>query len=96
MMPATVKDLMDHWKYGFMSYRGRVIWKLMLVVALWNVWFARNCRVFQNERRSIHTVVDLIFYRLSIWAANCKEFDGYSSADISRSWSSLLVGGRHA
>lgn len=29
-MSSTVKDLFDHWKYGFGSYKGKVVWKLLL------------------------------------------------------------------
>lgn len=91
-MPDKVKDLIDHWNYGFGSYRGRVVWKLMLVATLWSVWLERNRWVFQNERKGIHTVVDLILYEISIWAARCKEFEGYSLAEISLSWNPLFSG----
>lgn len=91
-MPSIAKDLIDHWQYGFGSFRGKVIWKLVLVLTLWNVWDQRNRRIFNNEKKCT-MVVNLIIYQVSQWAAKCREFEGYSSADISRSWSSLFKDG---
>lgn len=48
VMPRTDTELFEHWKYGSSSYRGKVVWKLMLVATLWNVWLERNRRVFKR------------------------------------------------
>lgn len=93
VMPGSVKDLFDHWNYGFRSYRGKVIWKLMLVAVLWNIWLERNNRIFQGQCRRVNMVVDIILSQVSIWASNCKEFERYSSADNLRFREALFKGG---
>lgn len=54
VIPSTMKDPFDHWKYGFRSYRGKVVWKLVLLGTVWNVWLEKNCRIFNNQRTTHH------------------------------------------
>lgn len=87
---SKVWHVVFHCKIGFESYRGKVDWKMMLMTTLWNVWLERNHRIFNNEKNYVPLVIDLIFYQVSQWVAKRKVLEGYSSADISRSWSSLF------
>lgn len=50
MMQGTVKDLFEHWKYGFSSYRGKVVWKRLLVATLWNVMARKKPPDFQRSK----------------------------------------------
>lgn len=67
----------------------------MLVAVLWNIWLERNHLIFKGQRRCAATVLDMILSQVSLWAAKYKEFEGYSSADILRSWKALFEDGRH-
>lgn len=90
VMPKLVKDIFDQRKYGYASFRGKFLWKLVLVAALWSFWIERNNRTFKGSNKHHMAVVDSIFSEVAFWAVRCKEFHCYDVDSILRSWDAMM------
>lgn len=93
-MPGSLEDLLNHWNYGFNQVlQGKGCLEIDVCGCLWNIWLERNRR-FLKVNRDVSTRLSMSFFQVSTWAAKCKKFKGYSSADILRGWLALFADGR--
>lgn len=44
----TIKDLFDQWKFGYCSYKGKILWMMTLMAVFWTIWIERHCHTFQG------------------------------------------------
>lgn len=57
MWPSTVVELIESWKFGYITMKGCILWNCRLVAILWSIWLERNYRVFNNRKQSPIAVV---------------------------------------
>lgn len=76
VMPQTIRDLCNQWKYGYRSLKGKILWKLTLVDVQWSIRIERNTGTFSSKNH-YKAVVDSILFMVALWVVQCKEFHGY-------------------
>lgn len=50
-----VTSLIEKWRFGFSSFRGFILWTLMILPVLWSIWLQCN-RTFWSKSSSSHVV----------------------------------------
>ncbi|KAL9691762.1 hypothetical protein QQ045_012188 [Rhodiola kirilowii] len=66
--PETAKTLLESWEFGGSSKSSKRLWKILCYAILWSIWEERNKRCFQNRKRSVEEVGELVKARVEWWA----------------------------
>ncbi|PNT63123.1 hypothetical protein BRADI_4g11701v3 [Brachypodium distachyon] len=62
------------------------VWDTMTVAILWNLWLARNCKVFDNVRFTIPMVVRQCQDTLKLWFLRMKKIEKQAAQHLIDSW----------
>ncbi|KAL9684871.1 hypothetical protein QQ045_022313 [Rhodiola kirilowii] len=84
VMPQTVICLLESWEAGGMTKAYNRYWKTMCYAIIWSIWEERNKRCFQDQRRSVVEVGDLVKTRVAWWAKFRNSKCPYSVSTIKR------------
>ncbi|KAL9687859.1 hypothetical protein QQ045_032267 [Rhodiola kirilowii] len=68
VVPKTAKSLLESWKVGGSSKSARRLGKVLCYAILWSIWEERNKRCFQNQKRSVDEIEELVKARVAWWA----------------------------
>ncbi|CAM8979776.1 unnamed protein product [Rhodiola kirilowii] len=73
--PESVKILLESWEDRGRPRAANRLKKTMCYAILWSIWEERNRRCFQNQKRSVEEVVELVKARVAWWvkyrSTNC-------------------------
>ena len=67
--PRSISDMMSINYKGFgTSKRGIVLWQNACIALIWDVWWERNARIFEDKARNSKNLWDSIHFLASLWA----------------------------
>lgn len=82
--PSDLSTLFGAWKGKDFSTSGNIIWRLVLGVVYWSIWFERNKRVFEGHAEPSLQVYKRAKDRILFWAPQCKDCGLLLAGDLSR------------
>lgn len=77
-LPDTVEKVLLWWDGAKLMKQEKVIWKSIPLAVLWYVWKLRNECKFRNSNPSLHEVIELIKFRVAIWAKTLPKLAQFS------------------
>ncbi|KAL9681972.1 hypothetical protein QQ045_013765 [Rhodiola kirilowii] len=84
VFPQTAKSLLESWALEGKSKSHKRFWKILGYATLWSIWDERNRRCFQEKKRSVEELGELVKARLAWWAKYRSAKCPYSVTTIKR------------
>ncbi|KAL9674562.1 hypothetical protein QQ045_030834 [Rhodiola kirilowii] len=82
--PESVKGMLESWEIGGRSRASKRLKKTLGYAVLWSIWEERNKRCFQNQKRSVEEIVELVKVRVAWWAKYLSTKCPYAISTIKR------------
>lgn len=82
----SVPALFEFWGLGVGSKRGRSMWKLSFLAAIWSIWKERNRRCFEGKVANVNMVVEAVKRSVALWVSLLPQFKGISMPSIFQNW----------
>lgn len=74
--------------------KGKILWRYISIIIIWTTWEERNLRIFQDKRREVH-IIEVISYRVAVWASSVDLFQGISTNSIRRDMATIARSSPH-
>ncbi|KAL9681258.1 hypothetical protein QQ045_013040 [Rhodiola kirilowii] len=84
VFPQTAQSLLESWVNEGTSKSYKRLWKILSYAIIWSIWEERNKRCFQNKKRSVEDICELVKVRLAWWAKYRSTKCPYTVSTISR------------
>lgn len=77
------------------SIRGRILWKLFFLVAIWSIWKERNMICFGGKGVNDSLLVEKVKRLVVSWASPIPQFKGISANFINQHWKEVADSNLH-
>ena len=81
-LPELLQQLFEAWKPPIGSKKGKELWKLLFLSAIWHILKERNARCFGGTRTKEEILCDRIKYSVAQWVKINTLFKDYSTDQI--------------
>ncbi|KAL9679350.1 hypothetical protein QQ045_017208 [Rhodiola kirilowii] len=68
VFPHSAKSVLESWVIEGSSKSYKRLWKILCYAIMWSIWEERNKRCFQDKKRPVEEIADLVRNRLAWWA----------------------------
>ncbi|CAM8969112.1 unnamed protein product [Rhodiola kirilowii] len=80
--PQSAKILLESWDVGGATKSSKRLGRILCYAVLWSIWEERNKRCFQNCKRRVEEIGELVKVRVAWWAKYRKTKCPYSTSVI--------------
>ncbi|KAL9683236.1 hypothetical protein QQ045_015055 [Rhodiola kirilowii] len=84
VFPQSVQSLLESWVIEGTTKSYKRIWKILCYAIIWSIWEERNKRCFQDKKRTVEEICELVKVRVAWWTKYRSKRCPYTVSTITR------------